>query len=60
MVLVPVNDGRINADRYITNILEPHVVPYIYDTSVLIHVNARPHAPLVVRQYLEVDINSLI
>lgn len=61
--LVPLNYGRINADRYITNILDPHVVPYmphIGDNSVLMHDNARPQAARVVRQYLEeVEIPTL-
>lgn len=52
--LVPVNDGRTNADRYITNIVEPPLVvpymPYIGDNSGLMHDNARPHVTRVVRQ----------
>lgn len=54
--LVLVNDGRLTANRYITNILEPHVVPFapfIGDDFVLMHDNARPHIARVVQNYLE-------
>jgi transposase len=44
--LVIVNQGRLAADRYVTTILEPHVVPYapyIGENSTLMNDNARPH-----------------
>lgn len=47
--LEPVNDGRLNADRYRTNTLDRHVVPYIGDNSALMHDNARLHVAWVVR-----------
>jgi hypothetical protein len=55
--LVEVN-LRMNADRYISNIIEEHVVPYVgfigYERFVFMHDNARAHAARTVRQYLEV------
>lgn len=45
--LVPVNDGKINADIYINIIIVPmYYLPYIGD-------NSRPHIVRVGRQYLE-------
>ena len=46
---------RLTADRYITEILEPHVVPFalaIGDGFIFMHDNARPHTARVVREYL--------
>lgn len=61
--LVEVN-LRMNADLYIRDILEEHVVPYAgfigYDRFVLMHDNARAHAAEPVIQYLQdVGIESL-
>jgi hypothetical protein len=44
--LVVVNRGAMTANRYIKDILEPHVVPFapfIGNDSILMHDNARPH-----------------
>jgi hypothetical protein len=54
--LVIVNQGRLTADRYVTTILEPHVVPYapyIDENSILMNDNARPHTAQIVRQYFQ-------
>jgi transposase len=54
--LVPINEGRMTAHRYITDILEPHVIPYgpfIGDNFLLMHDNARPHVARIVSEYLE-------
>jgi transposase len=54
--LVIVNQGRLTADRYVTTILEPHVVPYapyIGENSILMNDNARPHTAQIVRQYFQ-------
>jgi hypothetical protein len=54
--LVIVNQGRLAADRYVTTILEPHVVPYapyIGENSTLMNDNARPHTAQIVRQYFQ-------
>jgi hypothetical protein len=54
--LVIVNQGRLTADRYVTTILEPHVVhyaPYIGENSILMNDNAWPHTAQIVRQYLQ-------
>ncbi|CAK1593484.1 unnamed protein product [Parnassius mnemosyne] len=52
--------GSLNAGRYITEILEEHVVPYagyVGDGFMLMHDNARCHTAAIVRDYLqEVDI----
>lgn len=54
--LVEVN-LRMNADWYIRNIIEEHVLPYAgfigYDNFVLMHDNARAHAARTVIQYLQ-------
>lgn len=45
----------LNAHRYITEVLEPHVMPYaqfIGDSFTLMHDNARPHTAASVRDYL--------
>lgn len=61
--LVLLNDGRLTAHRYITDILEPHVVPFapfIGDDFMLMHDNARPHIARVVQNYLrEVGIETI-
>ncbi|XP_030745248.1 uncharacterized protein LOC115874281 [Sitophilus oryzae] len=51
-----VNDSRMTTDRYITDILESHVVPYgpfIGENFVLMHDNVRPHTARIVQEYLE-------
>lgn len=53
--LVVLQNGTLNAERYITNILEDNVVPVaaiVGDDFVLMHDNARPHAAAAVRNYL--------
>jgi hypothetical protein len=54
--LVVVNGGAMTANRYITNILEPHVVPFapfIGNDSILMQDNARPHITQIVNEYLD-------
>lgn len=46
----------VNADNYVTDILEPHVMPYagyIGADFQLMHDNARPHVARIVTQYLQ-------
>lgn len=54
--LVEVN-LRMNADWYISNIIEEHVLPYVgfigYDRFVFMQDNARAHVARTVLQYLE-------
>ena len=53
--LVILQGGNINADRYIRECLEQHVVPYmprIGENFLLMQDNARPHIAQVTRQYL--------
>lgn len=48
--------GGLTAQRYITEVLEAHVVPYmglIGESFTLMQDNARPHAAAQVRQYCE-------
>ena len=58
--LVIMNGGGMTADRYIREVLEPHVVPFapfIGDDFILMHDNARPHVARIVSEYLaEVEI----
>lgn len=54
--LVFIRRGALTAPRYITEILEDHVVPfagYIGENFELMHDNARPHVARIVTQYLE-------
>ena len=54
--LVLLDGGSLTADRYIKNILEPHVVPYapfIGNDFLLMHDNARPHVAKIVTEYLQ-------
>lgn len=54
--LVVVDNGAMNADRYIRNILEEHVVPfapYIGENFIFMDDNARPHRARIVQEYLE-------
>ncbi|KAH0817249.1 hypothetical protein GEV33_005542 [Tenebrio molitor] len=54
--LVVVNGGAMTANRYIRDILEPHVLPFatfIGNDSILMHDNARPHIDLIVNEYLD-------
>lgn len=53
--LVFIENGSLTALRYISEILEPHVMPFapfIGDDFVFMHDNARPHTARVVRDYL--------
>jgi hypothetical protein len=62
--LVVVNGGAMTANKYIRDILEPHVVPFapfIGNDSILMHDNARPHIPQIVNKYLDtVEIHHMI
>jgi hypothetical protein len=62
--LVVVNGGAMTANRYIRDILEPHVVPFapfIGNDSILMHDNARPHIAQIVNEYLDtVEIHHMI
>jgi hypothetical protein len=61
--LVSINGGSLTADRYIRDVLEPHVLPYapfVGNDFRLMHDNARPHVARVVRDYLrEVNVPVL-
>jgi transposase len=55
--MVIVDRGRMTAHRYITEVVEPHVVPFaLGDDFLLMDVNARPHIARVVQNYLT-DVN---
>lgn len=48
--------GSLTAHRYVTEILEEHVVPYagfVGEGFTLMHDNARAHTALIVRDYLQ-------
>lgn len=61
--LVPIRGGSLTAQRYLAEILEDHVMPYmpfIGENALLMHDNARPHVAHIVRDYLnEVNIDTL-
>jgi hypothetical protein len=61
--LVIVDMGTLNADRYITNILQDHVVPLapnIDDNFILMQDNARPHIARCVTNFLtETEITKM-
>jgi hypothetical protein len=49
-------EGNLNANRYVQEVLIPHVVPYagaIGDGFVLMDDNARPHRGRVVDQFID-------
>lgn len=50
-------DNRLTAMRYIEEIIQEHVVPYMgyigYDQFLLMHDNARPHVAHCVNEYLQ-------
>ena len=51
------DNGAMNADKYIRNILEEHVVPfapYIGENFIFMDDNAKPHRARFVQEYLEV------
>jgi hypothetical protein len=53
--LVCLRGARMTAVRYITDILDPHVIPYglfIGQNFVYMHDNARPHTVRIVQEYL--------
>ena len=54
--LILLEGGAMNADRYIREILESHVIPFapfIGENFMLMHDNARPHVARVVSNYLD-------
>lgn len=54
--LVVIENGSLNAFRYLTEILEQHVMPFapfVGDGFIFMHDNARPHTARVVRDYLQ-------
>jgi hypothetical protein len=54
--LVHINGGRLTAHRYITEVLELHVVPfapYIGDNFIYMQDSARPHIAGIVNQYFD-------
>lgn len=61
--LVCVPRPALNAHRYVTDILEEHVVPFapfIGPNFILMHDNARPHSASVVTDYLhEVGVTTM-
>lgn len=53
--LVALREGNVNAIRYISHILEPHVVPYAENFGadfILMQDNARPHTARVTQNCL--------
>lgn len=62
--LIFVENGALNAHRYIDEILQNAVVPYshfIGDGFILMQDNARPHVARIVNEYLdEVDIERMV
>ena len=61
--IVSLHAGSLNSERYISDILSEHVVPfapYIGNNFLLMHDNARPHVARIVNEYLhEVNIRTL-
>lgn len=61
--LVIIENGALNANRYIEECLAEHVIPFapfVGDNFCLMHDNARPHVARVVNDYLdEMDIQRL-
>jgi transposase len=51
--LVHVGQGALKAHRYIAQILEPHVVPFVGNNFLFMQDNARPHVARVVTRYFE-------
>ncbi|CAH1378431.1 unnamed protein product, partial [Tenebrio molitor] len=54
--LVFIQNGSLTAHRYITEVLEDHVMPFMItmgEHGILMHDNARPHAARIVRGYLD-------
>lgn len=54
--LVIIDGGSLTSDRYITEILEPHVVPFapfIGEQFIFMQDNARSHTARIVREYLD-------
>lgn len=62
--ITPIRGRALNAQRYIREILEEHVVPFgpfIGDNFLFMDDNARPHRALIVREYLnEVGVERLV
>lgn len=61
--LVVIDGGSLTAHRYITDVLEPHVMPFapfIGENFIFMHDNARPHTARIVKDYLnEVGIDQM-
>ena len=54
-------DGNLNAQRYVDNILRPHLLPFLLDHPELItfqHDNTRPHAARFTTAFLQ-DLNPI-
>lgn len=54
--LVFIENGTLNAHRYLQQVLEDHVVPFMAtlgDDATFMHDNARPHTARVVTEYLD-------
>ena len=54
--LVIVGGGAMTANRYVRDVLVPHVTPFapfIGNEFMLMHGNARPHIARIVSQYLD-------
>lgn len=52
----PIQNGTLNAERYVEEILNEHVGPFMARMDrhgILMHDNARPHTARIVHDYLE-------
>lgn len=61
--LVLIENGTLNAERYVEEILNEHVGPFMSsmgENTIFMHDNARPHTARIVNDYLqEVGINPM-
>jgi hypothetical protein len=61
--LVVVNGGAMTANRYIRDILEPHVLAFasfIGNDSILMHDNARPNIAQIIKMSIWTQLKSTI
>ncbi|KAL1489805.1 hypothetical protein ABEB36_013737 [Hypothenemus hampei] len=62
--LVFIQNGTLNAHRYLTEVLEVHAVPFMMtlgENATFMHDNARPHTARMVNDYLdEVQITRFV